>query len=48
MCVILHGFGGEVLTEVSHDIEGISRGSSENASSCLETQICDGLLADKE
>lgn len=42
-CVsFIHGFGREVLTEVSHDVEGINRGSSENTSSCLETQICDG------
>lgn len=44
VCVsFIHGFGGEVLTEVPHDVEGINGGRSENASSCLETQICDGL-----
>lgn len=45
VCVcFIHGFGGEVLTEVPHDVEGVNSGSSENASSCLETQICDGSV----
>lgn len=33
------GFGGKVLTEVFHNVEGINRGSSKDASSCLETKI---------
>lgn len=36
----LPGLGGKILTEVFHNIEGINSGSSKNASSCLETQIC--------
>lgn len=35
----LPGFGGEVLTEVFHNVEGINSRSRKNASCCLETQI---------
>lgn len=44
MCVcvsiILPGLGGEVLTEILHNIKGFCRGSSQDASGCLETQVC--------
>lgn len=39
--LVLHGFGGEVLAEVSHDVERVVRGSGEDASGRLETQVCD-------
>lgn len=44
----LHGLGGEVLAEVSHDIERVVRRGSEDASSCLETQVCDKSVGNKK
>lgn len=38
VCVCsIPGFGGKVLTEVFHNVEGINRRSSKDASGCLET-----------
>lgn len=44
----LHGLGGEVLAEVSHDVEGVVRRSGEDASGGLETQVCEGSMGDKK
>lgn len=47
VCVsFLHGFSGEVLAEVPHDVEGVDGGGGEDASGCLETQVCGGSVGD--
>lgn len=46
--LFLHGFGGEVLAEVSHHVERVVRRSGEDASGGLETQVCAGSMGDKK
>lgn len=48
VCVsFLHGFSGEVLAEVSHDVESVDGGGGEDAGGRLETEVCGGSVGDE-